>query len=459
MAKVKSQPKPQEKMRAAIRVAKFEVDSVDGADWKQLNERWFATMDLCRKAANLYYETWLVWHVQNRSALKLIEWFERRKAEGIKEAGPCPVEVLPKELAKLIYNTISHRHRSIQINVVTLLMQVLYKSLSSGKAAKGSLPKWSAILLHNEGMPMFTRQDFPIPFSPVNAKLIVDGEHRWIELKTWRLPVEGKAACVAVTDRIKLRMTGKRCKEQLLKFEKIASGEWAFKGSELCYDRNNKKWFVNLCYQCPSHVAELNPAQVAYLVPGRTRPFHLIVEHEANQWLQGRGHHITAMRERVWTKRAELNYGTKKTTSLRGGHGTKAAMKWRERWSRVWREFAKRVNHKVSKDAVDWCVLNGIGTLIYCKPNGRSAERRMVSGNYKNSTWEFFDLGSKLAYKCNDRGVVLKVLEFGKDVASGPVLSKTTPPLAQKNGNRPAGVTALDHKQNQAAVAKSTGRK
>lgn len=421
----------QAKMRESIRVAKFEVDSVVGQEFKDVLPRWFATMDMCRKAANLYYETWLVWHVQNQSSVKLVEWFDHRKAVGIKEAGPCPVECMGKELAKLIYNTISTRYPFIQIDVVTLLMNTLLKTLSSGKAAKGSLPKWSAILLHNEGMPMFTR-DYPIPFAPKNAKLITEGENRFVELKLWRMPVDGKSTKVAVVDRIKLRMTGKRAKEHLLKFDRISSGEWAFKGSEFTYDKNNKKWFVNLCHQCPSHVESLNPDKVAYLVAGRKLPFYLRTTDGKRQWLQGRGQHITAMRERVWNKRAELNYGSKKTTSMRGGHGTNAAMKWRERWSRTWREFAKRVNHKVSKDAVDWCVLNGIGTLVYCKPNGRYAERRMVSGDFKNSTWEFFDLGNKLAYKCQDRGVQLVVKEFGKgdDDASGPVPSKTPGSLA-----------------------------
>lgn len=437
MAKRKAVPEAQEKMRAAIRVAKFEVDSVDGAEWKEVVPRWFATMDLCRKAANLYYETWLVWHVQNQSAVKLVEWFDRRKQVGIKEAGLCPVDVLPKELGKLIYNTISHRYREIQINVVTLLMQVVFKSLSSGKSASGSLPKWSAILLHNEGMPMFTRREFPVPFSPVNAKLIVNGDHRYVELKTWRVPVDGKSTCVAVTDRIKLRMTGKRCKEQLLKFDKIASGDWPFKGSEFSYDKNNKKWFINLCHQCPSHVSQLDPCHTAYLIPGRNNAFYIRVRGSRSQWLQGRGQHIVAMRERVWSKRAELNYGSKKSTSLRGGHGIKAAMKWRERWSRVWRSFVKRVNHHVSKDAVEWCVAYGIGTLVYLKPNGACSESRFVSGNYKNSTWEFFDLGSKLAYKCQDRGVSLKVVECGKP-ASGEVSSKTPGPLAKKKSSRPA---------------------
>lgn len=460
MGKTKGEPR----MRESIRVARFEVDSVDGANFRDdVQPRWFATMDLCRKAANLYYETWLVWHVQNQSALKLVDWFEQRKSLGIKEAGPCPVEVLPIELGTLIYDTIKTRYESIQINVVTQLMQIVFRTLSSGKAASGSLPKWSAILLHNQGMPMFTRREYPIPFStgskksPQNAKLVKEGESRYIELKTWRLRVEGKSACVAVTDRVKLRMTGKRCKEQLLQFDKVCSGEWEFKGSQLVYDKNNKKWFINLCHQVPSRVEALNPEKMAYLLPGRDVPFHLLHNRE-DVWLQGRGNHILGMREKCWRKRTEMNYGNRKTLTLRRGHGRSAAMKLGERWHRKWREFVKRVNHAVSKDAVEWCVTHGVGTLVYLKPNDKKSATRFISGDFKNSTWEFFDLGSKLAYKCQDRGVTLKVVECGK-TASGEVSPKTPGSLAatkRKTAARdaPSGVHSAA-----VAVAKSTGRK
>lgn len=416
------------KMRESIRCAKFEIASVEGAEWKETTKRWFATMDLCRRASNLYYETWLAWHVGNGSSCKLEEWFVRRKEIGVKDAGKCPVECLPKELAKITYDTIKTRYPSIQINVVTLLMQSLFRTLSSGKAASGSLPKWSSILLHNEGMPMFTKREYPIPFALCNASLVCIGDDRQVHLKTWRMPVEGKATCVAVLDKITIRTAGKSCRDHATKFDKIASGEWQFKGSDLVYDSKRGKWFLLLCHQCPSHVATIDINQVAYLTPGRNVPFHIRCRGKRKQWLQGRGNHILATRDRVWRKRAEMNVGSRKTMTLRNGHGRNAASKWQERWSRVWRYFVKRVNHQVSHDAVEWCVTHGIGQLVYFKPNGKTSETRFVSGDYKNSTWEFFDLATKLAYKCQDRGVVLKIVECGK--SSGPEQSETSAPLA-----------------------------
>jgi transposase len=313
---------------------------------------------------------------------------------------------------------------------VTLLMNTLQKTLTSGKAAKGSLPKWSSILLHNERMPNFTKF-FPIPFSKANAELAVDGDVYTVTMKTWRVPVEGKSTQVCIADAIKLRMTGRSAKRHLAEFHNIFTGEWRFMGSELEYDDNRRKWFVNLCYQAPSKIADVDSGKVAYLVCGRRIPFYVRTSDGKRYWLQGRGNHIIATRERVWKKRVELNYGSKKTTSMQSGHGRNAAMRWRARWAKTWTSFVKRVNHHVSKDAVDFCVANGIGRIVYCKPNGRYAERRMVSGDFKNSTWQFHDLGTKLAYKCQDRGVTLETKEFGSGDASGEVCTKTTGSLAK----------------------------
>lgn len=403
-----------EKMQHAVRVAKFEVDSVVGQDWKDVVPRWFATVRYARRAANLFYETWLAWHINNQSSVKLEDWLEQRKLVGPKAAGKCPVECMPKELSKVIYKSISERYPFLQIDVVTLLQNTLGLTLTSGKAVKGSLPKWSSILLHNEGMPMFCRS-YLVPFSKKNGTLIASEDARCISLKTWRVPVEGQSKKLAVVDIIKLRMTGKSAKGHLKIFDKIASGEWDFRGSQFGYDDVKKKWFVFLCYRMPSKVVQLDQTRTAYLVPGRNNAFYIRTRGNRSQWLQGRGHHINAMRDRVWNKRSELNAGSRKTTSLRGGHGRSAAMKWQERWSRRWREYVKRVNHHVSKDAINYCVANGIGNLIYFKPNGQCAVNRMVSGGNKNATWEFHDLGSKLSYKSQDRGVILTVVECGKE--------------------------------------------
>lgn len=431
-----------ENMREAIRVAKFEVDTVDGADWKETTQRWFATMDLCRRASNLYYETWLAWHVQNQSSLKIEKWLENRKVIGVKEAGKCPVECIkspPKGLKPkgsdrlayltcVLYDNLTNRYPSLNASLVTLLMQTLRGSLTSGKAASGSLPKWTSILLHNEGMPMFTKREYPIPFGRQTSTLITDGADRYVEIESWRMPVAGKATNIVVTDKIRIRTTGKRCRDHAKKFDKISSGEWKFKGSELVYDAKCGKWMLLLCHQCPSRVASVDQSKTAYLLPSRKVPFLVKTRGVRPLWLQGRGGHITATRERVWAKRSEMNVGSRKTMTLRNGHGRKAASKWRAKWATTWRYFVMRVNHQVSHDAVDWCVTNGVGTLVYLKPNGRTAETRFVSGNFKNSTWEFFDLGTKLAYKCQERGITLKVIECGK--SSGPVLGETSEPLA-----------------------------
>jgi hypothetical protein len=100
-------------------------------------------------------------------------------------------------------------------------------------------------------------------------------------------------------------------------------------------------------------------------------------------------------------------------------------------------------------------VENNCGTLVYYKPNGKVSESRFVSGKYKNSTWEFFDLGTKLAYKCQERGIKLIVRECGKSSGEDP--PETPVPLAGTQGGKPSVVAANGKSKRKGAAAK-TGR-
>ena len=171
---------------------------------------------------------------------------------------------------------------------------------------------------------------------------------------------------------------------------------------------------MNLCHQRPTKTTALNPDRVAYLIPGRRIAFYVRERGERQVWLQGRGTHISGMRERVWQDRAakSSNY---KHASNRRGRGFASANKWRDRAGRIWRHFVRTVNHQVSIKAAEWCVANGIGTLIYLQPSGAVSQNRFVSGDYKNSTWEFHALKSLLEYKCQERGIGLRVVKCGSD--------------------------------------------
>lgn len=416
-----------DKLRDCVRVAKCEVESV-GGDWMETTDRWRSLSIICQKAANFYYETWLVWHIQNDSASKIEAWLNARQAikdrmvgetaEAIKvaqkeEAGQCPVQCLTPELAKQIYLKLTRGMPSYTAHCMSILTNG-FKGCLNGKAARGSLPRWTASLLHNQKIPSFT-SGLPIPFGKQDCKLVKRDGGYFIEAKLWRVPVPGKKAGICITDDIELRSQGKGCSGVKTMLDKIFTGEWEFKGSSLEWDSKRRKWFVNVCHQRTSNVVAIEPGKVAYLRAARKNIFSLHVPETRKRnviWLQGRGQHILGARERIWKLRSEKNTNYRHAT-VRKGRGVGSAGKWRASSALSWRHLVRRVNHCVSRDAVEACVAKGCATLIYFQPEGRIADTRLISGSYKNSTWEFHQLGTMLAYKCQERGVNLIIHKVG----------------------------------------------
>lgn len=395
----------------AVRTARLRVAEVSG-DWSETTKRWFLLSFACTEIANTIWQTWLAWHIQNDSRRKTIAWLDLRKSAGIKEAGKSPVVALPPELSKLIRTTISERHPEVHCRVSTLLQQSIFRGILSREAAKGSLPGWTAILLCHEGLPSFTRP-LPIRFDSQNTKLsMVDGVPT-VEVRCWRL---GNRA--SLCDTLTLYHTGKRVISQVRLFEKIASGEYEFKGSSLEYDKKRKQWHVLLGYQRTSHVVpDLDREKVAYVYPGRKSPFLLRLPGERRRvWLQGAGWHIHSVRNRVFKGRRDRQSHYRHATRRRN-RGRTAYDTWRERFRRVWTNLVKRVNHQVSHRAVKECLARGVGHLVLLRPKcAQIADRCFVSQGGSTSgvrsSWEFYQLSTKLKYKCQDAGIKFSEVEF-----------------------------------------------
>ena len=393
----------------SVRIVRLEVSKILGDDWKSVTAEWHDASRQCVEVANTIWQTWLVWHVQNGTADKLREWLERRKAD-VKAAGKCPVSAMNPQLSKLIYGTLAKRFGKLHGRVWGLLEQRIIMGIGSRKAASGSLPGWSAILLCRENMPSFTR-GLPILFDKVNGALKWSDDGPIVELRLTR-----GADKKSPVRKLLLWSYGRRVQSQVAVFKKVLAGEFTFCGSSLMWDQRRKKWFVMLSYRRPSHVVPgLNPAKAAYLLPGRAVPFVLRERGKRAVWLQRRGFHIESMRQRVFGERRSRSEHYRVATA-RKGKGRDHAIRWRFALERKWMWFVRRVNHAASADAVKHCVLNGIGRLVYLKPSGIVSENRAVtrlgSTGLDQTSWEFFQLKTLLAYKCQDAGIEFSVIEF-----------------------------------------------
>lgn len=463
-----------EKLCESIRVLKCDIEwpkaasDIDRNGIRDTRNRWFELSRIAQRASNCYYEIWLVWHVQNRSVEKIEAWLKarddlRKASTGTQqeinrrlkdEIGICPVEVFPDDLFDTskptsLYRQLTQRFPSITAHAMTVLMNSIKLKLTEGKAAHGSLPKWMSMLLHNERIPSFTNP-LPVPFSAQDCKLVKEDGHYYIDVKLWRIPGEtanGKPTTHCVMDRIKLYVDGRKNAQQRAVLPKIFSGEWSFKGSSLVFHERDKKWRVHLSFQRTTHVAQINGQGHAYLIAGCKNPFSVIY-HDGKRWRRyrvgGRGEYIHDVRRRIILERATRSENYRRA-SARKGRGFNNANRWRAKSSDTWRYFVRRVNHQISRDVINWCVANGFSSLTYKQPMGSYSTSRFVSGDFKNSTWEFYQLGTMLAYKAQDAGVKFAVdqnhgCERSNDDDKSVYLSnKTAKGVATKNEKPEAG--------------------
>lgn len=439
---------PKKEKVGAVRVCRFEVFKVAGDDWRETYQRWHHLSGRCKQIVNFIWEQWLVWHVQNRSADKVRSFLEQhaawKKAADGTAKPKMDVSAWPKELDKIIYSGLSE-FSDVNVRVQSLLQNVTKQKVNSRKAANGSLPGWEAILLRNESVPSSTRPQ-PIPYDSHNASLPTKREdgNWWMSLRIDRVACPGKPA-KSHLDEVQLRVKSRGGQQALL--ERIASGEYAFKGSSLVYSKQNRKWFVLVCYQQPAgECHDLDGNRVAILRPGRKSPWRLRILGKRSFRVGGEGAYIGHQRNRLLTHRWSRQENYRQAGSANKGHGRERALAPIERLSHWWKDFTKTANHTVTKQVIDICLREGIGTLVYVQPAGRNRDTRFLStagkvpNRHDSTGWDWFQVGSMLGYKSKDAGLHL-VLKKSSDKEPGD----GTQAKPRPNGNRPvSGVRSDD---------------
>lgn len=414
----------EKKKMSGIRILRIEVWKFKDLDARS---RWKKHSDECQEMSNLFYQTWLLWHVQNGTANKIREynsivkeWHEQKaaaKSAGDKFTLKKPKydgpQCFSKELDALIWSTLTSAYPHVHSRTATLLVAHIKGTLSSRKDTTGTISGWWSILLNREGMPSFTR-GVPIPFDKQNTKLIppeTDKDNWRVRLRISRMDLpEGKQVCPSVEDFFEIGTKKRKTRSIDATLWKIKNDECDFCGSSLQYDRTKNKWFILLAVRYPIEKAKVDLGKTAVLSARRTRPWTL--RHDGRRkWLGSRGNAVKSVRSRLIAERRSRQEGYQWSGSSVKGHGRKRACQPWWNLSRVWSDFVKRHNHEVTSAAVKYCVENGIGRLVYRQPEGRFKGRRFLDwagkrGDVRESSgWDWFQVKSMLSYKCAKVGI------------------------------------------------------
>jgi len=420
----------------AIRVLRFEVYTIQG-DHRAVRRRWHDLADQCQQAVNLIWETWLVWHVLQKSAPAIRDYLDRlarwRKSKnGVKPK--LAVVAMPAELRRLCYHHLADEFPTLHQRPRDLLLNDVAGKIRTRKAAKGNLSGWMAILLHNEGVPSTTHPP-PVPFDKNNAHLYFDAAsgNFAMRIRIDRQATDGKHATSTVDD-FQLLTRRKGIARHAGTLRRIVDGELAFKGSKLLWHAKNKKWFALICYAKPKQMAgELDPEHVAVLRPARYRPWTLRLPGGREIKIGGDGQYVAGKRKAVLLQRWGRQEGYRHAGSANKGHGRNRALTPLFRLSLAWKEFVKNANHHTSEHVVKICREHGAGRLVYCQPHGPKRDARFLTTAGKipdrrdSSGWDWHQVGAMLSYKCADVGVQLTIPGASRN-RPRPILEKPPPP-------------------------------
>lgn len=419
----------------AVRAAKIEIAGFGKASGRRDNWRQMA-ID-CQRMTNRIWQIWLVHHATHGTADKLRahfeayrEWDQAPKDErGPKPKWPCkplepPLTHSPDDQS--FYRILSREFPGINARTRGLLLNAWQSRLSKRKAASGALPGWVSILFGNESVPSFHKPQ-PIPFDKQNASLRKDDDKYILRLRIDRDEDTGRSE----VEDCELILRKRKCGHVRSVVDKILSGEYAWKGSNLVL--KNGKWFAMVSYEMPKRErSNVDPEKVLFVRPGSRWPWR--VRHMGGRGsfsAGGNGRHVDFARRAIDRETIGRKEHYRWAGSNQKGHGGDRARSVWVKLSSRWKDFQKRYNSEVARRVTDIAIREGCGRIIYLQPRDGRRDSRFLSGGQKNGRtagWDYFAFGTMLASKCEEEGI-----EFGKGSGDG---NRAKKPKATTRGVR-----------------------
>lgn len=415
----------------AIRTNRFEIA------YSAVPEHWGKWCTAVQRLKNAMVQRWLLFHTDAGSRKKLLDWRDdliawhreqeenaaerkaakkgRRKAAlpHEKRAKPkCPVQCWDRGID--VYQCVKEVRASyvggdnvISATVLNLAKYIFLKAFQKRSGEKSAFKRWQLILMEQATMIGFDRPQ-PLPFDKKNSSIVPTDKGYNLRVSMDDVgPIE-----------IPLLVHKRKAWKQKHILERIESGRYVFKGSEIVWDARKRKWFCHLCWQdTESQTADLDKSRHAVLSPGKNDPWILDKGDGNFPYRGGTGRHITAMRKRVLSQRQSRMEHYRYAGANRKGHGRKHATGPHQKLTAIWKNFQKRYNNQVTTDVVRELVNSNIGQLIYLQPTGAKSESRFLSwagtDDHRLAGWEYFQIKTMLEQKCARAGIEFVVRQCG----------------------------------------------
>lgn len=203
----------------------------------------------------------------------------------------------------------------------------------------------------------------------------------------------------------------KNAKSSYAILERCYDGVYQISGSKLNYD--NGKWYLLLCFSFDRDVK--TPVMDKNRVMGVHIGEHNAVTcgfNDSDRKYNISGGEVLAFSAQIEKRRQDIGIASKKHSLLCGdgriGHGYHAKMQPLEKIGAKVANFRNTVNHRYSRQIVDWAVQNKCGTIQIEDLTGFASEELEKYKLLRN--WSYYDLMTKIEYKAKEYGIdVIKI--------------------------------------------------
>ena len=187
--------------------------------------------------------------------------------------------------------------------------------------------------------------------------------------------------------------------------ERCYDGVYHISASKLAYNKKKKQWFLLLSYGfTPDVVPTLDENKILGVDLGVKFPLVASVYGDYNR-LSIPGGEIEHIRNVTEKRRRSLLKQGAFCGDGRIGHGYKTRVKPVEKISDKVSRSRDTINHKYSRELINYAIKNGCGIIQMEQLSGVTANADKFLKN-----WSYFDLQSKIEYKATEKGIKVQYI-------------------------------------------------